>query len=647
MAVQLKMRTKLLSVFSLLIFFTLCLGMAGIRSMHEIEFHNGISALANRCLVDSQDAVTGTLQYLLYKDESYIDKAKEEAENVLSQGRQAQSMMPDEDKEDMASLIESISDFDSLNTELVKIQRDIDDTASVRAESAAQILENIETILTHSRESFQGFSGNTVQDRMDHIFILQDIKDATFRFRIDAYKYRIAATAEEKVALGETWDRESDAVFQLIGQALTVFQDRETIQLLEDCRDNITVYRENIKKYKSLETEQRHIQERLRESSDIVGSDGRDVRDNAARKIAAVIRDNQIVVIVLCLVSIAVGILSAALMTKSLIGQLGGEPHEIAGIVNQIARGDLRITFPDRKLRGVYGSMKEMSEHLTDIVSRIVSAAEQVTLGSQEISSSAQQISTGTSEQASNMEEISASIEELGSNIQQNTSNAQQSNSMAKQVASDSAEGSQAVSDTVEAMKTIAEKISVIEDIARSTNMLALNAAIEAARAGEAGKGFAVVATEVRKLAESSGAAAKDITEITQNTVQRAVEAQVKIEQIVPSMNKTAELVEEITMASQEQDRGAEQISSAVVQLDGVVQQNASASEELASMSEELFSQASSMKQTIEFFIIEDSGVQDEGSSGDIREAEIVPILPRPVLRVAEKKAAGDEFEEF
>lgn len=315
-------------------------------------------------------------------------------------------------------------------------------------------------------------------------------------------------------------------------------------------------------------------------------------------------RTANLITILGALAASAVAVVISLFITRSITLQLGGEPEEIAEISSKVSSGDLKIDFPERKLTGVYSSMKEMTLNLQNIVREIISAAEQVAGGSEQISNSAQEISSGTSEQASNMEEVSASLEQLNSNIQQNSDNANQSNAMAKQVAGDSKEGSVAVAETVEAMKDIAEKISVIQEIARSTNMLALNAAIEAARAGDAGRGFAVVAAEVRKLAESSGQAAKEITEITQNSVHRAVTAQEKIEQVVPIMQKTAELVEEITMASQEQTKGADQINAAVVQLDSVIQQNASSSEELASMSEELRAQAVAMKNAIGFFSI-------------------------------------------
>ena len=405
-----------------------------------------------------------------------------------------------------------------------------------------------------------------------------------------------------------------------VQRALTVSD--QLLEYLDDSLNSLKVYRENVDAFRNLEQQQLDVQVDQREKAALVGESAREIRDGVREVIDRVTRNNTLLALAFALVSAVLGILIAVVLTKSFTSQLGGEPYEIVDVAGKISRGDLNIHFPEKRLTGVYASMQDMTKQLTTIVNDIAGASEQVTSGSEQISSTAQQISSGTSEQASNMEEVSASIEELNANIQQNTDNSQQSNIMAKKVADDSQEGSEAVAETVTAMKEIAEKISVIQDIARSTNMLALNAAIEAARAGEAGRGFAVVASEVRKLAESSGNAAKDITEITQNSVHRAIAAQEMIEQVVPSMRKTADLVEEITMASQEQNKGSEQINAAVVQLDTVIQQNASASEELASMSEELLSQATAMKDTIGFFKVGKKKRQDSVKTLDYKPQE-------------------------
>ena len=162
---------------------------------------------------------------------------------------------------------------------------------------------------------------------------------------------------------------------------------------------------------------------------------------------------------------------------------------------------------------------------------------------------------------------------------------------------------------TLAAMKEIASKISIIEEIARQTNLLALNAAIEAARAGEHGKGFAVVAAEVRKLAERSQHAAAEISELSGSSVEIAEQAGKMLSEMVPDIQRTAELVQEISAASKEQDTGAEQVNQAIMQLDQVIQQNASASEEMASTSEELSSQAEQLQDTIAFFKVDTKAV--------------------------------------
>ncbi|MBF0477331.1 MAG: methyl-accepting chemotaxis protein, partial [Deltaproteobacteria bacterium] len=176
--------------------------------------------------------------------------------------------------------------------------------------------------------------------------------------------------------------------------------------------------------------------------------------------------------------------------------------------------------------------------------------------------------------------------------VAQNADNAKQTAAIAQKAAKDAQEGGKSVAETVKAMKSIAEKIGIIEEIARQTNMLALNAAIEAARAGEHGKGFAVVAAEVRKLAERSQTAAKEISVLSGSSVEVAERAGKLIEMIVPDIQKTAELVQEINASSSEQADGIQQVTKAVQQLDQAIQQGASATEEMASTSEELSSQA-------------------------------------------------------
>ncbi len=276
---------------------------------------------------------------------------------------------------------------------------------------------------------------------------------------------------------------------------------------------------------------------------------------------------------------------------------------DVARKFGQLAEGDLRVAVAERSEKDtLMRAIAEMIRRLTEIVGEVQAGAENVATGSEEMSASSETLSQGASEQAAAVEECSSSMEEMSSSIDQNADNARQTESIAAKAAQDAKESGEAVARTVAAMKEIAGKISIIEEIARQTDLLALNAAVEAARAGEHGKGFAVVASEVRKLAERSQGAAAEINRLSADSTSVAERAGSLLEKLVPDIQKTADLVQEIAAASHEQSTGAGQVNKALQQLDQVIQQNAAASEELASTSEELSAQAEQLQASIAFF---------------------------------------------
>ncbi|MDH5444922.1 MAG: methyl-accepting chemotaxis protein [Gammaproteobacteria bacterium] len=280
--------------------------------------------------------------------------------------------------------------------------------------------------------------------------------------------------------------------------------------------------------------------------------------------------------------------------------------------------GDLTQRLPDfgkDELGQTARSFNGFIEKIQNVMLEVKTAVENMASASQQVSASSQSLSQAASEQAASVEETSASLEEMNASITQNTENARATDAIATTSSKQAEEGGKAVAETVEAMKNIADKIGLIEDIAYKTNLLALNAAIEAARAGEHGKGFAVVADEVRKLAERSQTSAGEISELAGSSVQIAEKAGGLINEIVPGIQKTATLVQEITAASEEQTSGVAQVNGAMGQLDTGAQQAASSSEELAATSEEMNSQAMQLQETIGFFKLGSSSEQSTANA--------------------------------
>ncbi len=315
--------------------------------------------------------------------------------------------------------------------------------------------------------------------------------------------------------------------------------------------------------------------------------------------------DSREIMIILILAAVAIGIgfgfFISRLISKPLIKGVD--------FAKAVAKGDLtqKVDINQKDEMGELAeALNDMVDHIKDVIENVKTAADNVTAGSQQLSSNSEQMSQGATEQAAAAEEASSSMEQMTANIKQNADNSQQTEKIALKSSEDAKEGGKSVAETVKAMKEIAGKISIIEEIARQTNLLALNAAIEAARAGEHGKGFAVVASEVRKLAERSQTAAAEISKLSSSSVQVAEKAGEMLTNIVPDIQRTAELVQEITAASNEQNSGAEQINNAIQQLNQVIQQNASASEEMSSTAEELAGQAEQLQNSIEFFKLEE-----------------------------------------
>jgi len=274
-------------------------------------------------------------------------------------------------------------------------------------------------------------------------------------------------------------------------------------------------------------------------------------------------------------------------------------------LARQIGEGDLtqRIEAAGRdEIGDLQRAMSAMSGSLTAIVANVRSSVDLVASGSAQSAATAENLSSGSTEQAAASEQASAAVEEMTANVRQNADNAAQTEKMARQAAVNARSSGEAVAQSVGAMRQIADRIRIVREIARQTDLLALNAAIEAARAGSHGKGFAVVASEVRKLAERSQEAAAEIDLLSSDTLQASELAGERLGQLVPDIERTAELVSEISAACREQSVGIGQISQAIVQLDQVTQANAGAANEMAATAEQLAQEAGQLHESIRFF---------------------------------------------
>jgi methyl-accepting chemotaxis protein len=518
------------------------------------------------------------------------------------------------------------SQFDTWRQEgvtVVETRLDIADENALREQSANDAESSFETMRTTIDRAGQAveelLSGDLAQERRRELeqslsLILNGDRDA-----YQAYVARLEAEGAESLGQLETLDqshRENMAqAEERVLEGLTLLGTPESEELAAEFERQFQEWgpaaREVFNLLMQTSDENQTVQQAMN-ASETAFADMRSTIDSlvtmqeARAQLAtqamqdSIVRTDRVYVVVTVLAFIVAGAVAyfvASRMLRSL--------YESIRAATTLAQGDLTTQIDARgqdEVADLAHAQQEMVDHLRSVVGEISTASNNVASGSEQMASSSEQMSQGATEQAANTEEVSSSMEQMDSTIQQNADNAKETERISQKAAEDARRSGAAVRQTVEAMNNIADRISIIQEIARNTNLLALNAAIEAARAGEQGKGFAVVATEVRKLAERSQVAASEISEVSTSSVAVAQEAGDWLDALVPDIQRTAELVQEISASTVEQRSGSTEVTKAIGELDKVVQQNASQAEEMSSMAEELSSQAEQLQQSVSFF---------------------------------------------
>ncbi len=631
---DLKLGAKLAIGFGLLILISMILGGLAVYNMSNVSKNSNYLAdeyipevdLASTLERNARQTMYNMRGYSLSENEGYLREGRNylgKVENNIAEARRLARETSQLDKlnSEIDHVENNLNEYKGLVDQTVTLNNGLQQERNQMDASADQFMEACYNYLESQNRQLReeianNASAQAFTERHKKITWINDIIDAGNAVRVSNFKHQAKRNPDAfRKALN---DFDISATMDKLRNVTYLEADKEALDQIRQSADGYTqamnTFINDWEKRNQLNQERDQVATRVLESTQAVANAGIKTTSNIADQAVKMLSQSSNIMIAGLILALILGVILAITITRTITRPL----NQGVAFAQEVANGNLEAQVDvhrNDEIGTLADALRNMASRLQGVVREIRAGAENIASASEQMSSNSQEMSQGSSEQASSAEEVSSSMEEMKSNIQQNTDNAQQTEKISKNAAESIKKGNEAAQNSVQSMKEIAEKISIINDIAYQTNILALNAAVEAARAGEHGKGFAVVAAEVRKLAERSSEAANEIDEKSKAGVQISEEAGQQLSEIVPEVEKTSQLVQEITAASNEMNSGADQVNNAIQQLNQVTQQNASSSEELASNAEELSSQADQLKQVISFFKLNDTNGQGQGAS--------------------------------